>query len=201
MEIQELIDLGDDPALAFLNSVIRSGRHATELLTDGAAYLDWLERAGLLEADDRQGVAARFDESDLDAVAREAVDLREWLRPVVTAWATAERPTLPVEAQQHLNEILASDRRYLTIEDNHRAPRVTDRRHWQAPGQLLVPPTAAAARLLTSTDRDRVRACEAAKCTLWFYDRTKSHRRRWCSMAICGNQAKARTHRERTMGT
>jgi len=32
---------------------------------------------------------------------------------------------------------------------------------------------------------------------MWFYDRTKSHRRRWCSMALCGNRAKARAHRER----
>jgi predicted RNA-binding Zn ribbon-like protein len=26
---------------------------------------------------------------------------------------------------------------------------------------------------------------------LWFFDRTKSHRRRWCSMAVCGNRHKA----------
>ena len=30
-----------------------------------------------------------------------------------------------------------------------------------------------------------------------FYDRSKSHARRWCSMAVCGNCAKATAHRAR----
>ncbi|MDX3854896.1 CGNR zinc finger domain-containing protein [Streptomyces sp. AK02-01A] len=34
---------------------------------------------------------------------------------------------------------------------------------------------------------------------LWFYDRTKSHRRRWwwCSMETCGNRTKVRARRSR----
>ena len=32
---------------------------------------------------------------------------------------------------------------------------------------------------------------------LMFYDRSKSHARRWCSMAVCGNRAKATAHRVR----
>ncbi|MBD2103918.1 CGNR zinc finger domain-containing protein [Leptolyngbya sp. FACHB-261] len=39
-----------------------------------------------------------------------------------------------------------------------------------------------------------LRCCEGANCTFWFHDRTKSHARRWCSMAICGNRAKATSH-------
>ena len=31
-----------------------------------------------------------------------------------------------------------------------------------------------------------------------FLDRTKGHARRWCSMAVCGNRAKAEAHRART---
>jgi predicted RNA-binding Zn ribbon-like protein len=40
-----------------------------------------------------------------------------------------------------------------------------------------------------------VRNCEG--CSIWFYDHTKAHRRRWCSMALCGNRSKARSHRQR----
>jgi predicted RNA-binding Zn ribbon-like protein len=32
---------------------------------------------------------------------------------------------------------------------------------------------------------------------LHFYDTTKSGTRRWCSMAVCGNRAKAARHYER----
>lgn len=39
---------------------------------------------------------------------------------------------------------------------------------------------------------DAVRRCAGPTCVLFFYD--PSGRRRWCSMAACGNRAKARRH-------
>ncbi|MGH7080341.1 MAG: CGNR zinc finger domain-containing protein [Acetobacteraceae bacterium] len=42
-----------------------------------------------------------------------------------------------------------------------------------------------------------MKACENQACTLLFADHTRGHRRRWCSMAICGNRAKQAAHRER----
>ena len=63
--------------------------------------------------------------------------------------------------------------------------------------QLFVPLAEAAAELLACGNFDLVRKCEDNKCVLWFYDRTKSHKRRWCSMAICGNRAKVAAHRKR----
>jgi predicted RNA-binding Zn ribbon-like protein len=33
-----------------------------------------------------------------------------------------------------------------------------------------------------------------------FYDRTKSHKRRWCSMALCGNRHKVAEFRKRRQG-
>jgi Putative stress-induced transcription regulator len=147
VEIQELVELGDDPALSFLNSGIASGRHATELLADGASYLDWLERAGLLEAGSRETVAGRFGPLELDAVAAEAVELREWLRPVVSAWAAAAERTVPTGVRERLNAVLAVDHRYLSIEplmgDDSAVAAVVERRHWETAGQLLVPPAAA----------------------------------------------------------
>jgi predicted RNA-binding Zn ribbon-like protein len=42
-----------------------------------------------------------------------------------------------------------------------------------------------------------IRECEGSVCSLLFLDRTKAHGRRWCSMALCGNRAKAAAHRAR----
>jgi predicted RNA-binding Zn ribbon-like protein len=47
-----------------------------------------------------------------------------------------------------------------------------------------------AAELLTSPDRSLVRACPGIGCGWLFVD--TSGRRRWCTMAICGNRQKAR---------
>jgi hypothetical protein len=42
---------------------------------------------------------------------------------------------------------------------------------------------------------DRLGAC--ARCRRVFYDSTRSHTRRWCSYATCGNRANVANHRER----
>lgn len=54
--------------------------------------------------------------------------------------------------------------------------------------------------LLADGEFSRVKQCEHPDCVLWFYDRTKAQRRRWCSMAICGNRVKAAQFRKRAAG-
>ncbi|WP_232524336.1 CGNR zinc finger domain-containing protein [Nocardiopsis gilva] len=41
---------------------------------------------------------------------------------------------------------------------------------------------------------DRIRRCEGDHCVLYFFDTSRNGTRRWCSMAVCGNRAKAQRH-------
>jgi predicted RNA-binding Zn ribbon-like protein len=66
---------------------------------------------------------------------------------------------------------------------------------------LLGPLAQAVAQLLVDGDFDLVRQCEHPECVLWFHDRTKAHKRRWCSMALCGNRHKAARFRKRSSDT
>ena len=50
----------------------------------------------------------------------------------------------------------------------------------------------AASTLLTGPSGRNIRQCEM--CSWLFLDVSESKRRRWCSMAICGNRAKAQRH-------
>jgi predicted RNA-binding Zn ribbon-like protein len=43
----------------------------------------------------------------------------------------------------------------------------------------------------------RLRACRKPSCRFAYYDHTKNGSRAWCSMASCGNQAKAQRRRQR----
>ncbi|MBT2456271.1 CGNR zinc finger domain-containing protein [Streptomyces sp. ISL-86] len=45
---------------------------------------------------------------------------------------------------------------------------------------------------------DRIRSCASPACVLHFYDISRNGTRRWCSMAACGNRAKASRHYART---
>ena len=65
---------------------------------------------------------------------------------------------------------------------------------------LLYPVLTAATDLLTSASRGLVRQCEDAGCGWLFLDRSNARKRRWCSMADCGNRNKARQHYRRETG-
>ena len=43
----------------------------------------------------------------------------------------------------------------------------------------------------------RLRECANAQCERFLIDRSRSNQAKWCSMATCGNRAKARRHYER----
>jgi predicted RNA-binding Zn ribbon-like protein len=51
--------------------------------------------------------------------------------------------------------------------------------------------------LLTAAP-DRIRGCAHDACILHFFDTSRNGTRRWCSMAACGNRAKASRHYART---
>jgi predicted RNA-binding Zn ribbon-like protein len=59
---------------------------------------------------------------------------------------------------------------------------------------LLSPVLWSAADLLAGARRARVRQCANPHCRWLFVDDSKSGNRRWCSMAACGNRAKAHRH-------
>ena len=197
MDPESLVGLGDHPVLDFINSVAAPSGETVELITDGPAYLRWLELAGLVSPPECEALRSRFSRAELDDAAAAAVELREWLRPVIAAWAGGD-PDVPGDrVVARLNAAMAADRRHPELTHTGEAVTVTERRSWETPQSLLAPTAEAAADLLANGDRSLVRNCEGPACTLWFYDRTKAHRRRWCSMAVCGNRAKARTHRAR----
>lgn len=62
---------------------------------------------------------------------------------------------------------------------------------------VLWPVVKSAVELIASDDRRNVRICEADDCAWLFLDTSKNHSRRWCSMATCGNRAKARRHSQK----
>jgi len=64
-----------------------------------------------------------------------------------------------------------------------------------AADQVLHAVALAAEALLTSPLALTVAACPGVGCGWLFTD--PRHRRRWCTMAVCGNRAKARRHAER----
>ncbi|MEV8562514.1 CGNR zinc finger domain-containing protein [Streptomyces sp. NPDC051917] len=189
------VGLGDDPALEFLNTAAAPAlRRRSELIGSGPSYLAWLGRTELLAATDLESAREVFPPDELDAAASAARDLREILRSAVAVWAGDRLSPVDPFVVARLNTVLAAGGRYTQLHVKREVAELRNRHYWVSTGQLLLPVAQAWACLLTGGDPRLVRMCVG--CTIWFYDRTKSHRRRWCSMALCGNRAKVRRHRQ-----
>jgi len=65
------------------------------------------------------------------------------------------------------------------------------------PRRLLWPVAWSAAGLLVSDERNDVRECASDRCSWLFVDRSRTKKRRWCSMRTCGNRAKVHRFQQR----
>lgn len=114
--------------------------------------------------------------------------VEEWLRRARDAIAgVLADPTDPAPVAA-LNAVLARGAlvERLEIEGPARGRRVDPPEcepAWTAAHDLLD---------LLRASRTRIRRCDGPGCVLHFYDTSKNGTRRWCSMAGCGNRAKAR---------
>ena len=181
----EPVFLADHPALDFLNTVLRVDGELTDLLQSDDDVTRWLVAAGL----HAHGAPVR-KARPLLARARA---LRDTVRELVRQRQVGKR--LDVAA---LNAFLTQGRQaHELVQDRAGEVRLEPRFATDTPEQILLPLALAAAELLAHGDFALVRTCESEDCVLQFYDRTKSHRRRWCSMATCGNRHKVQTFRAR----
>jgi predicted RNA-binding Zn ribbon-like protein len=62
---------------------------------------------------------------------------------------------------------------------------------------LLAAIARSAAEILAEGSKARIRRCANPECELLFCDQSRTGRRRWCSMAICGNRQKVATFARR----
>ncbi|WP_236567749.1 MULTISPECIES: CGNR zinc finger domain-containing protein [unclassified Nocardiopsis] len=96
------------------------------------------------------------------------------------------------KAREELNGVLAHGRvRRLLREGEPAADVEFDAPEW---GPAW---TAAADYLDLLRTPDRIRGCANPDCVLCFFDTSRNGTRRWCSMAGCGNRAKAARHHAR----
>ncbi|MDX5628418.1 MULTISPECIES: CGNR zinc finger domain-containing protein [unclassified Brenneria] len=182
---QDLHFIANNLALDFVNSAYGTGDERRDYLTDDASVVAWLKAAGELP-EDFDGCPAGL--AQLGRALREEAE-------TLIATAKTGRPGKALI----VNQILEAGRpvRRLLWDAGKAGFILKNDRYDLSAASLLEPVAASLARLLAADERQYVRQCEAHDCTLYFLDVTKSRRRRWCSMAICGNRMKVAAFRSR----
>jgi predicted RNA-binding Zn ribbon-like protein len=178
--------VGDHPALNFINTLRMSGTELTDIWQSDEDVAAWIVREGL-----RNTLPSTT--WSRGALLRRARSLREIARKVVEA--RKAKKTLPLD---ELNCFLEHSVSHCILSLKSRTDLHFERVYRQKTvEQYLAPVAESVAELLSHADFDLVRHCEGQQCVLWFYDRTKAHRRRWCSPQFCGNRAKVAAFRAR----
>jgi predicted RNA-binding Zn ribbon-like protein len=202
MQQTPAIFIAGAPALDFLNSVATPVDVRVEWLDDGEGLLAWLQQAQLAPAPVLKKLRAQSRPGELDKVAEQARNLREWFRGFVENERGRPLARDTLRKLERLNRLLERDESFGQIAPamgrDASAFELRVMRRWNSPEALLLPIAEALARFVCSEDFTYVKACEGPACTLLFADRTRGRARRWCSMAICGNRAKQAAHRHRS---
>lgn len=191
------IFVGDAPGLDFLNSVATPLDAPIDWIQNGEGLLGWLEQARLVPADVLQNVRTHALPGELDKVADQARNLREWFRGFVQRHKGKPLALETFGELEPLNRLLERDEAFSRIALDRGVLALRSDRRWRSPEALLLPIGDALARLVCDENFTFVKACEGPACTLLFADHTRGHARRWCDMTICGNRAKQAAHRRR----
>jgi predicted RNA-binding Zn ribbon-like protein len=187
------------PGIDFLNSIATALDEPIDWISDGAGLVDWLHQAKLVCAEDLDVIKSAATPRELDRVANQARELREWFRTFVQSHRG--RPVIGKDLRElgRLNRLLEGDESFSRIVPQGAAGklRIERARSWRSAESLLIPVAEALAQVVVDEDFTRVKACAGDTCTLFFVDRTRTGGRRWCSMEVCGNRAKVTAHRNR----
>lgn len=193
--------IADAAGLDFLNSVATPVDTPVDWIETGEGLLNWLEQARLVPSDIAGSVRAQALPEELDRVAGQARALREWFRGFVRKHRGKPLAADAVGELEPLNRLLERNEGFHQIAswqgEGHEGLEFQALRKWRSPEALLQPLAEVMGRFVCTEDFSNVKVCEGASCTLVFADHTRGHRRRWCSMALCGNRAKQAAHRHR----
>jgi predicted RNA-binding Zn ribbon-like protein len=184
------VDVAGEPSLDFCNT--RAGWSSTEPREYLASYehlILWAREASLLDV----GTAARLrqraarDPEGSRRVLQSAVVLRDSLYAACTGEDAAWNEVGKLARAGASTAVLSPER--------------PPGERWRVPESAglelpLLELGLAAGNFLATVDVSAIRACPGHDCGWLFLD--PRGRRRWCTMAVCGNRAKARRHAART---
>ncbi|MGP6158771.1 MAG: CGNR zinc finger domain-containing protein [Vulcanimicrobiaceae bacterium] len=188
--------VGNRVAVDFANTVSdRSGGDGLTSWNDAVTFLLAAKVVEPLETKRLRELASSDPQRSSNAL-KLAHDLRNAVRDVLAQLHMRRR--VEHEPIERINGVMRMGLGHHAV--------VSDGRRWNVrfvhaepgPASLLVPIAHSIAEIVADPRaHEAVRKCANEGCSLFFYDTSRTGRRRWCSMAACGNRAKVAAHVQR----
>lgn len=182
----------DRISLDFANTTVMTRQGRVDAFEHPDRLLEWMRRSdapGWTELRP-QGI------SGARRLHHEALQLRTALNLLFMATASNSPPPGPV--QDSLDRVLRwASLTQLSRRDPDGRLRLVGKYRPHTEMAALAPIVIDGLRLSSEIAPARLRRCKAEDCVRWFADTSKGGQRQWCSMATCGNRAKAARYRAR----
>lgn len=188
--------IGGHRCVDFVNTEVMIKAQRRDLLTDLGAWLAWLVQAQVIDGETARTLDDRW--AGRRAAERALTEVRDFRRAVrETLDRIVQGKSVPREVVEVINQRLRARTGYVEVAKIRGGFAKRVHAEVLAPSDLLVPVAEAASDLLCDADFSLIRRCENQRCILFFYDQTKNHSRRWCSMEWCGNRMKVAAFHQR----
>lgn len=152
--------------------------------------VSFLENARIVTAE--RGVRllalAQTDAQAAGGLLMQANRLRGGLRQIFAAMAKGKR--VATEWVEPVNSVLRITEGHDEIAWNGSNWRMEFVAREEGLEWLLAAIARSGAELLAEGPGARLRLCANPACSLFFYDNSRTRKRRWCTMALCGNRSK-----------
>lgn len=180
--------IGNNLSLDFINTEFVESGERRDALSNYTDLLAWAAAAHLLESKQTKLLQEFGKSGAAEQAFAQALSFRAALRAMVEDLENGKKVKSPTLAA--INEILRVQNGYTELAQTDEGFTKRFRADFAEPSELLSPIAEAAADLLCYGEAQNLKKCENPDCILHFYDTSKNHRRRWCSMKVCGNRAK-----------
>jgi predicted RNA-binding Zn ribbon-like protein len=188
--------VGGHPALDFVNSVFTPLDTPVDLMGNGKLLRTWIASSGVVSPVMASAVS-RYTPEQLEKMATELRSLREWFREVLARWTVKGIRGIGASDLDHLNALLAKGGLQQSVNRGPEGLVLQTTRQFDSTSAVVAEMAGLCVNLLVTHNEAQVRKCENPVCSLWFTDTKRGPRRRWCSMAVCGNRMKVAAHRAR----
>ena len=189
--------VGGQLGLDFINTQVGEKEGAVEFLSGFADLIAWLQQAGSLDAAQAKAALATWGQRpEAKQLLDQARKLRNVLRELAQRLAAGK--SVGPSMLEEINRVLAQESGYNQLVRGAHGYELRFQASRKEAAHLLTPIALSAAELLCASEPQRIRRCGNPVCGLYYYDTSKNHTRRWCSMAICGNRMKAAAFYQRS---
>lgn len=186
--------LGGRLCLDFANTVSwhDSSEKSQELLTSYEKLVNWSLHANILNKQQSLLLIKKAENQPFMAkeVLQQAIELRESIYQIFSLVSNNEIPTS--KDLSILNEALCNAYGMMRVVPGENKFSLEFLNCEERLDGMLPPIVQSAIDILTcEKELNRVKKCEGYPCGWLFLDTSRNRSRRWCSMADCGNRAKA----------